>query len=76
MPTIERVVYGTIEAIRAEYSVCEMGQEWFDENGYKYVVHIVGDAQWDDEFMTGKTAARRNARGLAKELKVPYNFVA
>lgn len=72
---IERVVYGTIEAIRAEYSVCEMGQEWFDANKFKWVVHIVATDTYDDEFHTCKRNARREALGLAKELNVPFTFV-
>ena len=49
---IERVVYGTIEAVEAEYALLDMGQDWLDRNGFTHVVKIIADCEYDVEFAT------------------------
>jgi hypothetical protein len=74
--TIERVVYGSIEAIAAEYSLPDMGEDWFKRWGFRYAVKILAEGEYDAEFHKNAKEARADAKALAKQLGVPFSFVA
>jgi len=74
-PQIERVAFGTIAAIEAEYSLIDMGQDWLARNGFTHVVKIIGDAEWDVEFATSETEARAMAKDISRELNVPFTHI-
>lgn len=67
---IERVVYGKLEDIAAEYSDRD-SDGFFKAEGYKYVVHVVGDGIYDDEFCRTVADAKDCGRWHAKAHAVP-----
>lgn len=72
---IERVVYGTVEAVEAEYALLDMGQDWLDRNGFTHVVKIIADCEYDVEFATSESEARTIAKDWARELRTTFTNV-
>ena len=66
---VSGIYIGTIEAMIAEVSAHDMGEEWFTENGYKFAVMPVGNAQFDTSYHTNYKEALEEAKDLA----VVYN---
>lgn len=65
-PQPEAVFYGTVDAMVAEIGAIDPRS--FDPD-CRYLVQLVGDAQWDADMLRTKREARETAKALAKIYK-------
>ena len=65
--TVEKIVYGEIEAMIAEYAAFDPRTIGYAKRDCKYLVMPTGAGEWDTEWFSSITEARKHARYLAKE---------
>jgi hypothetical protein len=70
-----RVVYGTRQAMIAEYSVIDPCSIGIPANECRFIVLPLGDGQWDAEWFRTIKHARGDAYAIADAYSIPVETI-